>query len=86
MIRQAIRRSLHAPLRWRIMADLLALALASVALPRIAERVALNSWPGFALTMVVSTAALLAAAWAVVPPTRPAPAPLRPAPRQATTG
>jgi len=78
MIRQAIRRSLHAPLGWGIVADLLAFALATVTLPRIAERVALNSWPGFALTIVVSTAALLAAAWAVVPP------PARPAPVSAT--
>ena len=68
MIRRSAHKLLHAPWRQRWMADTVALALASLVLPRIGERVKLDSWPGFALVLVATTAMLLGASWAVIPP------------------
>jgi hypothetical protein len=68
MIHQSVRRMLNAPWRQRVMMDVLAVAMAAVILPRISERAPVATWPGFALTMVISTAVLLSAAWAVIPP------------------
>ena len=76
MIGRGIGRMLRAPWPQRWVADTVALAMATAILPRVAERVNLHSAAGFALVLVTTTAALLAAHWAMIPP----PASKRPRP------
>lgn len=54
------------PERW--LADALALGILALALPRIAQRVDLTTWGGFAVMLVTAGALLAAASWAVVAP------------------
>jgi hypothetical protein len=70
MIRRSIHRVLYAPWPQRWLVDVLALALGTAVLPRIGEGLHVHSAPGFALMLVTSTAALLAANWALLSPAR----------------